>query len=202
MFPSMSRAIPLAARFAGIIATLLAMTGARLQRPGKPGLAGPLTVAIAIRLQRIGNRLARYAARFHAGTLAPPRPRRRPTGPRRHPPGQWAELPRLPRGRLWLVRLVPGAGVGANHLRSLLDDPDMRAMLATAPQIGRTLRPLWQMLSDEPLPPVLRRADPPEPSPVAARTAVPPAATPPARSPSRPRRFPAPEAAGSPPLPA
>ena len=52
--------------FARIVATLLAMVGARLERPGKPGLAGPLTLAIAIRLQRMRNRIASLAARWAA----------------------------------------------------------------------------------------------------------------------------------------
>ena len=155
--------------FAGIIATLLAMVGARVARPGKPGLAGPLTLAIAIRLQRMRSRIARFAARWQAGTLAPPRPR--PARPRRErtAPGQWDHLPKLPRGRLWLVRLVPGIGVGANYLRILLDEPDMVAMLQAAPQIGRTLRPFWHMLSKEPLPPILQRQEPSAPSPGASR---------------------------------
>ena len=166
---------PLAERFARIIAMLVAMVGARLERPGKPGLAGPLTVAIANRLAGIRNRLARYAARFRAGTLAPPCPRPAPPRPRRpRGPGRWDHLPRLPRGRMWLVRLVPGIGVGANHLALLLDEPEMQAMLAAAPQVGRTLRPLWHMLSPDPLPPMLRRP-PPAPGPAAPSPA--PAAT-------------------------
>lgn len=157
---------PPAARFARIIAVLLAMVGARLERPGKPGLTAPLTLAIAIRLQRIRNRLARYAARWDAGTLAPPRARR-PTPRRRSARGatRWDALPTLPRGRAWLVRLVPGSGVGATQLRDLLDAPEMRAMLAAAPQIGRTLRPVWHMLSAEPLPDALRPSRPVSPDP-------------------------------------
>ena len=147
-----------AERFANIIATLLAMVGARLERPGKPGLAGPLTLAIAIRLHRIRNRLTRYYARFQAGTLTPPRPRpamsRSRTTPATPP---LVVLPKLPRGRMWLVRLVPGIGVGTNYLRILLDDPEMAAMMLAAPQIARTLRPFWHMLADAPLPPILQR---------------------------------------------
>ena len=164
----------LAGRFAGIIATLLAMVGARLERPGKPGLAGPLAFAIHIRLEGIRNRITRYVARFQAGTLAPPRPRTRAVTPRRRStsPGKWDHLPKLPRGRLWLVRLVPGIGVGANYLRILLDEPDMVAMLQAAPQIGRTLRPFWHMLSKEKLPPILQHprpapAPPAQPAPAA-----------------------------------
>ena len=189
-----------AERFAQIVATLLAMVGARVARPWKPGLAGPLTLAIAIRLQRIRNRIARYTARWHSGTLTPPR--RRPAAPRRPKPraaGPWDHLPKLPRGRLWLVRLVPGIGVGANHLRILLEDPEMAAMLQAAPQIGRTLRPFWHMLSSDPLPPALQRPGPavaasPTPRPAEAAMAPPPKAVPSCAGPARPPRKPPPPA--------
>ncbi len=187
-----------AERFARLLATLLAMLGARLERPGKPGLAGPLIVAIATRLHRIGNRLAHYAARWRAGTLAPPR--RRPSVPRRRNPAAKSPdiVPHLPRGKMWLVRLVPGIGIGANHLSILLDDPDMVAMIQAAPQIGRTLRPLWHMLSKDPLPDILRPPRPVSAPPSSADSrSVPPANPPPAR-PSRPpdtNPSPAPEVA-------
>ena len=195
---------PPALRFAGIIATLLAMVGARVARPWKPGLAGPLTLAIAIRLQRIRNRLTRFAARWAAGTLTPPRPRTRPAAARRRgtTPGPWDHLPKLPRGRLWLVRLVPGIGVGATYLRILLDDPEMAAMMRAAPQIGRTLRPFWHMLSGEPLPPLLQRPKPaPAPPPPPATADRPPPAKPACAKPAHPepslppRKLPAPEVA-------
>jgi len=53
-------------------------------------------------------------------------------------------------------------------LQALLDDPEMRALLAASPQAGRILRPLWRKLSPRPLPDVLRL--PPRP-----RRAKPPA---------------------------
>src|SRR6185312_10282095 len=66
-------------------------------------------------------------------------------------------------------------------LQALLDDPEMRALLAASPQAGRILRPLWRKLSTYPLPPVLRLPPrPPRPRrprpprvarPAAARTA-------------------------------
>nr|MDA8248083.1 hypothetical protein [Rhodospirillales bacterium] len=118
--------LPPADGFARIIATLVAMVAARLERPGRPGLAGPLILAIGLRLQRMQHRLARLAARWAAGTLAPPRPR--PAPPRRRPPpapGPWDHLPALPRGRGWLLRLVPGIGVGATQLEALLAEPEM-----------------------------------------------------------------------------
>jgi hypothetical protein len=44
----------------------------------------------------------------------------------------------------------------ATPLRELLDDPEMRALLAATPQAGRLLRPLWRKLTTDPLPEVLR----------------------------------------------
>ena len=194
-----------AERFARIVATLLAMVGARVERPGKPGLAGPLSLAIAIRLERMRNRIARFAARWQAGTLTPPRPRTRQAAPRRRSAaGPWDHLPNLPRGRLWLVKLVPGIGVGANYLRLLLDDPEMAAMIAAAPQIGRTLRPFWHMLSGEPLPPLLHPPRPaaaapaepsPDPTPQAAAARTQPAKPAHPRPPRPPRDVPAPAVA-------
>lgn len=176
--------------FSRLIATLLAMVGARLERAGRPGLAGPLTLAIAIRLQRLATRLNRLVARRDAGTLTPLR-RRRATPRRRTPPapGPWDHLPPLPRGRAWFARLVPGAGIGAVQLRQLLDDPAMQDLLAAAPQAGRALRPLWHMLSGDPLPPILRRQEPapaPAPSPPPAAIAAAAAHRPPPTNQSRP----------------
>jgi len=187
-----------AERFARIVASMLALVGARVARPGKPGLAGPLTLAIAIRLQRMRNRIARFAARWQAGTLTPPRPRIRPAVPRcrNATPGPWDHLPKLPRGRLWLTRLVPGIVFGASQLRALLDEPEMAAMLRAAPQIGRTLRPFWHMLSGDPLPPLLQRPEPPPPRPAEPGrrpSADAPGARPPRR---RHKRLAVPEVAG------
>jgi hypothetical protein len=95
------------------------------------------------------RRLAALQARLEAGTLAPaPRhggaPRRASDRPRRTrrppciPPG-----PVLLRYRLAHF-LAP--------LRELVDDPEMRALLAASPQAGRLLRPLWRKLTTDPLP--------------------------------------------------
>ncbi len=101
------------------------------------------------------------------------------------------------------------------QFQALLDDPEMRALLAASPQAGRLLRPLWRKLSPDPLPEVLR--PPPRPSrarrakpspaerprrarPEAARTA--PAAGAAWRHPVSLWSDPAPAAAPEPPLPA
>ncbi len=123
------------------------------------------------------RRLAALHARFKAGTLAaaprhggaPHRASARPA-PVRRPP-------RIPRGpvllRYYLVHFVA-------PLRELVDDPEMRALLAACPQAGRLLRPLWRKLTPDPLPEPLRLPPKPprskaeaEPGAGAARAALP-----------------------------
>ena len=64
----------------------------------------------------------------------------------------------MPRGPLFLPYDV---GAFVYPLRELLDDPEMRALLAASPQAGRLLRPLWRKLTTDPLPEMLR--PPPRP---------------------------------------
>jgi len=189
-----------AARFARLIAALCDAVGARVAGPSRPGLAGPLIILIWTRLRRMADRVTRLAARVEAGKLKPPS--RRPAAPRRatRPP----DRVRLPRGGAWLVRLVPASSFGAAQLQALLADPEMAALIAAAPRIGRTLRPLCQMLGVS-LPPALRL---PPPAPPAAAGGRRPAAEPPGAGPSPPQRPPPPSApwrarrACGPPLPA
>ena len=183
-----------AARFAATLAALCAAVAARNIRPGKPGLPGPLILAIWTRLRRIANRVAGIFARIEAGTLKPPR--RRPAAPRKpaaKPPPNGAKLPR---GVAWLLPLVPGIAFGRTQLEALLADPEMQAMLAAAPQLGRSLRPLCHMLGLRPLPPILRlppKAPPaPSDSPAASEAGRKPPAEPARARPPRPPRRPPP----------
>ncbi len=135
-------------RFAGIIAMLCRMVAARIAG-GR--LAGPLIILICRRLRRLARRFSALAARHAAGRLRPAR--RRPVRPRRpgtpRPQRPAAPSP-LPRGRAWLIRLVPEAAAGASQLQYLLAEPEMAAFLAAAPQAGRILRPLCHMLGLRP----------------------------------------------------
>ena len=174
------------ARLAQLIAALCAAIAARLERPGKPGLAGTVILLICTRLQRMAARIARLAARAAAGPLPPPRPR--PPRPR---PAPSQPYQRLPRRHAWLVVTVPAASAMAEHLRALLADPAAQALIAAAPQLGRTLRPLCRMLGVR-LPPILR--PPPRAKAGGTRPADPPRA-----DPARPLcPSPAPEVAGPP----
>ena len=83
-------------------------------------------------------------ARLQAGTLPAVGALRRPPGATR------AATPRkldpLPRQFGWLRRVLPWiASFAAGRLHDLVQDPEMAALVAAAPQAGRVLRPLCRM---------------------------------------------------------
>ena len=131
----------------------------------------PLAMLLWEYLSTTLRRLTALHARFAAGKLAAAPRARRPLAER-----VAAECPRaeprpsgIPPGPVLMT--VFGAGFDG-ILQALLDDPEMRALLAASPQAGRILRPLWRKLSPRPLPEVLRL--PPRP-----RQPKPPRAKPP-----------------------
>ncbi len=122
---------------------------------------GPLAVLLWRYLARTLRRLAALHARFAAGTLATAPRRSTAPRPAADRPTSTRRPPRIPRGpvllRYYLVHFVA-------PLRALLEEPEMRALLAASPQAGRLLRPLWRKLTTDPLPEVLRLpAEPPQP---------------------------------------
>jgi len=127
----------------------------------------PLAVLLGDYLSATLRRLAALHARFAAGTLpAGPRVRRPAAGrvvAERLPPEP--RPPDTPPGAVTMTVFREGFD---EQLQALLDDPEMRALLAASPQAGRILRPLWRKLSPRPLPEMLRL--PPRP-----RRAKPPA---------------------------
>ncbi len=133
----------LADRFAHLVEGLRRAIAAR---GAGTWLALPLMLLLWSRLRRTAERFARLAAKVHAGTLPPPRRRLRSPRPARPQPL------RLPRGFAWLVRRLPQAASAASQLQHLLADPAMADLLAAAPQAGRLLRPLCQMLGVRPPP--------------------------------------------------
>ena len=153
---------PAVDRFALIIGALHQAVAAR------GPVIGVIVCLICTRLSRAGQRFAKLAARVRSGALpaaaraaADPAEscadrqakRRKSDDPADRRADRRAE--RLPRGFAWLFRLVPASTALASQMNYLLSDPEMVALLAAAPQMGRLLRPLCQMLgirlSDHPL---------------------------------------------------
>jgi hypothetical protein len=133
------------------------------EKPGQE-MTGPLSVAIRRKLVMAQRKFAILAQRFHDGTLAPPKPRPRPpaspagAAPRTRPP------PILPRRFGWLCRLVPSlASISGGQMERLLNDPELEAMAAASPEVGKLIRPLLWMTGKTPpaylaLPPRVRRS--------------------------------------------
>ncbi len=143
-------------------------------------------------LGRTLRRLAALHARFAAGTLAAaPRRRAAPRAAADRPRAVRRPSPIPPGPVLLRYHLVHFAA----PLRELVEHPEMRALLAAAPQAGRLLRPLWRKLTTDPLPEPLRLPKKPprsaaEPEEAGAAPAAPPEAPPDARA-SRPAATPA-----------
>ncbi len=136
--------LPPIERFAFIIGTLLQAVAAR------GAVIGVIHILIWKRLSRLGVRFAKLAARVRSGKLpsATSAGSRAGRQAKRRKSDDPADRPveRLPRGFAWLLRLVPEAAVYGSQLNHLLSDPEMVALLQAAPQMGRLLRPLCQML--------------------------------------------------------
>ena len=170
-------------RFALLIEALCASVAASHAR----GLAGPVIVLI-------WGRLRRMAARFAAAAI--PAVSRRASRPARSRPAECSPAlsrprardarPRLPGGFGWLIRLSPAAACHGGQLERLLADPEMAALLAATPRMGRLLRPLCRMLAVEPPPGLL--APPNRARRPAARAVASGEAATPGPSPIRPSR--------------
>jgi hypothetical protein len=137
------------------------------------GVSGPLVLLIWNFLGGIINRFAAIVAKLRTGTLPAPRSPR-PRAPKPRAPFPAAESPApakpprkkrlLPNAEMWLVKLL-GWHVGGlgSQLEHLLKDPDMAALIAAAPQLGRLLRPLCRALGRDPG--AAKRGPPPPPPP-------------------------------------
>ena len=136
-------------------------------------LALPLLTGLWRRLWRLKARFAAITARFEAGTLAAPGSARRPGRVRADKPPRLRGLywQALPRRVGWVVQTISGSLIRADELEIMLEEPEMAATVAAAPQLGRVLRPLCRMLAVKPpawlrLP---RRPRPPRPAPARPR---------------------------------
>jgi hypothetical protein len=135
-------------RFSLFIEGLKRAVGEGLLR--RPDTLGPLAILLGNYLSGTLRRLAALHARFAAGKLPAVTRARRPATER--PPTERRPAA-IPRGPVLLTEFRAGFD---EMLQVLLDDPEMRALLAASPQAGRILRPLWRKLSPGPLPEVLR----------------------------------------------
>jgi hypothetical protein len=164
---------PAAARFALIISQLMA---AIALRRGDPDVwTGDMIFYVRYRLRRINQVFQTLAALIAAAKLpkereykprapkdpmfGPPPPPdpdvkpKRPVGPTKPKPGIWKAF-RQERFA-WLCGLMPpryflpGAGAYAGYLRMLMDDPEMKALVAASSRMQRLLRPLFWMLGIE-----------------------------------------------------
>ncbi len=121
----------------------------------------PLLVLVWFRLRRTLARLDHLARRWQQGRLrrhaGRRQTRRRP--PHIHPAD--ASRPRrTPQGHAWLIRLHQPLAQFAPRIQALLDDPEIAALCAAAPQAGRLLRPLCRMFALAPPAHIARPAAP------------------------------------------
>jgi hypothetical protein len=137
----------------------------------------PLAMLLGDYLSATLRRLTALHARFAAGKLSVAPRARGPAGERATAdrPRPERRPPAIPPGPVLLTVFRAGY---YEMLQVLLDDPEMRALLAASPQARRILGPLWRKLTPDPLPPVLRlpprprRARPPKPRQPRAKAAV------------------------------
>jgi hypothetical protein len=117
-------------------------------------VAIPLIKLLWRRLRRMSRLFISIMARFHAGTLPPPgseRSRPAPARPAAAPQPSPEPPPlALPRRVGWIPRMITATLVRPYELVEMLADPDMAALVAAAPQLGRVLRPLCDLAVNPP----------------------------------------------------
>jgi hypothetical protein len=122
-----------------------AMCQAIAARAARDVASAALLVLLWSRLRRLARRLASVAERAAAGTLDTPNRRLSVVAtPRRRAPSPW------PRGLRALARLAPEVMCFGGQLRRLLAEPEIAALLAATPRLGRHVRPLCRLLGVEP----------------------------------------------------
>jgi len=142
-------------------------------RAGRDHAVAPLVTLLWTRLARLTARFDALVARLTAGHL----PAERPAAPARPRTRSARKAPaaglRLPRGRAWLIRLLPGEAASYGcQLQALLADPQMAALLAAAPEAGRILRPAGDRTRGAAGPAVHRRETGSQAAPREARPAA------------------------------
>jgi hypothetical protein len=114
------------------------------------------------RLRRMSRLFASILAQLEAGTLPAPvsAPRRaapvvpapdRPAAASQPPHGPYEPPPTGQPGRYgWVLQITYATMIRRFDLIEMLDDPETAEIVAKAPQLGRVLRPLCQMLALKP----------------------------------------------------
>ena len=169
---------PLASWFAEFLAFLLhgiAECGGRRQ------IAGPLTIRLQRRFNKMARRFAALLAHLAAfGADAPLRAyhRKQPLRPATAPQNPPEDSPkpavrrhalplpqavRVPGRRAWLVGLSINVNCAAGRLQDKMNDPEMVALLAASPRLVALLRPLCRMLGVDFAPGILPPPPPPAP---------------------------------------
>ncbi|MDD2877531.1 MAG: hypothetical protein PHT60_10395 [Acidiphilium sp.] len=144
----MNAALTLFTRFAGFIESLKkTIAAASVPVQGRPArLVAPFGLLFHKRLTRLTSRLRDLLARIEAERAS----RRRIARPRATHPSKPKPAPKpapiLPRRFGWITQPIPESNGYAQHLRELLCEPEMEALIASDPRIGRILRPLCHML--------------------------------------------------------
>jgi hypothetical protein len=137
-------------RFASIIEGLCGVLSAQGARSGVPG---PVLLLLWGRMRRMVLRFRVLAAQMRAGTLpAVVTARRRAE---RRGPTAASSPGLLPRRFGWLVKTMVEywhVNFWRDGFEEMLGDPEMVAMIAGAPQVGRELRPLCRLLAIKPPP--------------------------------------------------
>ncbi len=112
---------------------------------------GAVILLVWTRIKRTETRVlalvaAIRAGRVRGGWVVEARATCASAAPRAVPPA----FLKVPRSFAWLIVLVPYHAAGyASQLRHLLAEPDMVALLAATPRLGKILRPLCRMLGIE-----------------------------------------------------
>ncbi len=130
---------PAADRFASIVGALCRFVGERHWI-----FAPAMTFLVWVRLRRMVVRLSALAERVRRGERMVARRRSAVSAVARVRPAVG-----LPRRFGWLLGLGTNARCYGGQLAHLLTDPEMVALIAAAPGMGRVLRPLCRMLGVE-----------------------------------------------------
>ena len=145
-----SETIPTCARRVFDITEALCRAVGNAIRPGF--IQAAMAMMVIRRICRVRGLLLAIEARFLAGVILTSR---RKAGVRVVAADIGARAcgvddVRLPRGLAWLCPLVPSyAATYAGHLRMVLAEPEMVALLASCPQAVRAIGPLCRMLGVE-----------------------------------------------------